>query len=61
MPFLNVSENGDNFANDFYGGNLEGVRQKLPYLKEMGCLYSFVSPLSILTSKDSPTAKSDIF
>ena len=26
MPFLNISENGDNFANDFFGGNLEGVR-----------------------------------
>lgn len=23
MPFLNISENGDNFANDFFGGNLE--------------------------------------
>ena len=36
MPWLNVSENGDNFATDFFGGNLEGVRQKLPYLKDLG-------------------------
>jgi outer membrane receptor for ferrienterochelin and colicins len=24
MPWLNVSDNGDNFAHDFFGGNLEG-------------------------------------
>ena len=45
MPFLNVSENGDNFANDFYGGNLEGVRQKLPYLKEMGVTILYLNPI----------------
>ena len=45
MPFLNVSDNGDNFANDFYGGNLEGVRQKLPYLKEMGVTILYFNPI----------------
>ena len=45
MPFLNVSENGDNFANDFYGGNLEGVRQKLPYLKELGVNVLYFNPI----------------
>lgn len=45
MPFLNVSENGDNFANDFYGGNLEGVHQKLPYLKELGVTILYLNPI----------------
>ena len=45
MPFLNISENGDNFANDFYGGNLEGVRQKLPYLKELGVSVLYFNPI----------------
>lgn len=45
MPFLNVSENGDNFASDFFGGNLEGVRQKLPYLKELGVSVIYFNPI----------------
>ena len=45
MPFLNISENGDNFANDFYGGNLEGVRQKLSYLKELGVTVLYFNPI----------------
>ena len=44
-PFLNISENGDNFANDFFGGNLEGVRQKLPYLKELGVSVLYFNPI----------------
>lgn len=45
MPWLNVSENGDNFAHDFFGGNLEGVRQKLPYLKELGVSVIYFNPI----------------
>ena len=45
MPFLNIAENGDNFANDFFGGNLEGVRQKLPYLKELGVSVLYFNPI----------------
>lgn len=45
MPELNISENGDNFANDFFGGNLEGVRQKLPYLKELGVSVIYFNPI----------------
>ena len=45
MPFLNISENGDNFANDFYGGTLEGVRQKLSYLKELGVTVLYFNPI----------------
>ena len=45
MPSLNVTENGDNFATDFFGGNLEGVRQKLPYLKELGVNVIYFNPI----------------
>lgn len=45
MPFLNIAENGDNFANDFFGGNLEGVRQKLSYLKQLGVSVLYFNPI----------------
>ena len=45
MPFLNIAENGDNFANDLFGGNLEGVRQKLPYLKQLGVSVLYFNPI----------------
>ena len=45
MPSLNVSDNGDNFATDFFGGNLEGVRQKLSYLKELGVSVIYFNPI----------------
>lgn len=45
MPTLNISENGDNFANDFFGGNLEGVRQKLSYLKSLGVSVIYFNPI----------------
>ena len=45
MPWLNASENGDNFAHDFFGGNLEGVRQKLPYLKALGVSVLYFNPI----------------
>lgn len=45
MPFLNIAENGDNFANDFFGGNLEGVRQKLLYLKQLGVSVLYFNPI----------------
>ncbi len=44
-PLLNIRENGDNFANDFFGGTLEGVRQKLPYLKELGVSVLYLNPI----------------
>ncbi len=45
MPSLNLSQNGDNFANDFFGGNLEGVRQKLPYLRDLGVSVIYFNPI----------------
>ena len=45
MPYLNITENDDNLANDFFGGNLEGIRQKLPYLKELGITVLYLNPI----------------
>lgn len=44
-PTLNIGESGDNFANDFFGGTLEGVRCKLPYLKELGVTVLYLNPI----------------
>ena len=38
-------QNGDNAANDFFGGDLEGVRQKLPYLKALGVGAIYFNPI----------------
>lgn len=33
------------FCLDFYGGDLEGVRQKIPYLKELGVTAVYLNPI----------------
>jgi 4-alpha-glucanotransferase len=38
-------ENGDNAADDFFGGDLEGVRQKLQYLKGLGVGAIYFNPI----------------
>ena len=45
MPNLVISENSDNLANDFFGGNLEGIRQKLPYLHDLGVTVLYLNPI----------------
>lgn len=32
-------------CNDFYGGNLEGIRAKLPYLKDLGISVLYLNPI----------------
>lgn len=44
-PFLQVMDNGDNRANDFFGGNLPGVCAKLPYLQSLGVTVLYLSPV----------------
>lgn len=36
---------GEYLSNDFYGGNLEGVIKKLPYLKELGIGVIYLNPI----------------
>ena len=45
MPLLRIGETQDNAATDFFGGNLEGVRQKLPYLKDLGVTILYLNPI----------------
>lgn len=36
---------GEYLANDFFGGNLEGIIQKLPYLSELGITAVYLNPI----------------
>jgi len=45
-PTLDIDPaNGDNRALDFFGGTLEGIRQKLGYLKAMGITVIYLNPV----------------
>ncbi len=45
-PFITADErSGDNWALDFFGGDLEGIRQKLPYLKDLGISVLYLNPI----------------
>lgn len=45
-PFITADErSGDNWALDFFGGDLEGIRQKLPYLKDLGITVLYLNPI----------------
>ncbi len=45
MPALHLQDNGDNQATDFFGGNLAGVRAKLPYLASLGVTVVYLNPV----------------
>ena len=45
MPALRITDNQDNAATDFFGGNLEGIRQKLPYLRDLGVTILYMNPI----------------
>lgn len=40
-----VSEDGKYHGDDFFGGDLEGIRQKLPYIKSLGTSILYLSPI----------------
>ena len=44
IPHYTADENG-NWCNDFYGGNLRGIEEKLPYLKELGVGIIYMNPI----------------
>ena len=45
-PYLELDAlSGDNQALDFFGGDLEGVRQKLPYLRDLGVTVIYFNPI----------------
>lgn len=44
-PHINLTTTRDSYYNDFFGGNLEGVRQKLHYLKNLGITALYFNPI----------------
>lgn len=46
MPYYKAEQFGGEYkANDFFGGNLKGVRKKLPYLKDLGVSVIYLNPI----------------
>ncbi len=45
MPVYLPNEKGEVLNNDFYGGNLNGIREKLPYLHELGVQILYLNPI----------------
>lgn len=44
-PVFLPDENGEILNNDFYGGNLKGITEKLQYLKELGVGIIYLNPI----------------
>lgn len=45
-PYLMFDEEtGDNVAHDFFGGTLDGIREKLPYLQDLGITALYLNPV----------------
>ena len=45
FPDYHPDENGEILNNDFFGGNLKGIEEKLPYLKELGVGIIYINPI----------------
>ncbi len=45
VPLYLPDENGRVWNNDFYGGNLKGITQKIGYLKELGISVIYLNPI----------------
>jgi len=45
IPFYIKSENGDVVKWDFFGGNIKGIIEKLPYLKSLGIGILYLNPI----------------
>ncbi len=44
-PNFAPNENGEILNNDFFGGNLRGIEEKLPYIKELGARVIYLNPI----------------
>ncbi len=44
-PEWRPDENGEILNNDFFGGNIAGIREKLPYLNDLGVTCLYLSPI----------------
>lgn len=45
IPEYRQNNGACSLGNDYYGGDLEGIRQKLPYLKELGVSCIYLNPI----------------
>lgn len=45
QPHYLPDENGKILNNDYYGGDLKGIEEKLPYLKELGVSVIYLNPI----------------
>lgn len=44
-PYFRPDKNGEVLNNDYFGGDLEGIRQKLPYLCDLGVTCIYLNPI----------------
>lgn len=45
MPDWRPNERGEVLNNDFFGGNLRGIKEKLPYLSSLGVTVIYLNPI----------------
>ena len=45
LPSYKPNEYGKVLNNDFFGGNLQGIKEKLPYLKSLGITTIYLNPI----------------
>ncbi|HHX57890.1 MAG TPA: glycoside hydrolase family 13 protein [Clostridiales bacterium] len=45
IPYYRPDQNGHVWNNDYFGGDLEGIRSKLPYLLELGVTCIYLTPI----------------
>lgn len=45
QPYFRPNGEGKVLNNDFFGGNLKGVCEKLPYLKSLGVTVIYFNPI----------------
>ncbi len=44
-PFWQPNEDGGHLNHDYFGGDLNGIQQQLPYLHHMGVTYLYLNPI----------------
>lgn len=49
-PEMRLSITGDNEADDFFGGDLPGIAEKLPYIKSLGVSVIYLNPVFLAHS-----------
>ena len=45
LPYYKPDQNGHVWNNDYFGGDLDGIRSKLDYLKDLGVTCIYLNPI----------------